>query len=456
MSPSQMYDGGSSSSSSNSSSSNSSSSNSSCGDADSGSESWQSVLRGLSIRTPPVRVLLPCAGWDAPCQALQALGIPHTVAGAWETDMSCAPVLRKVHGIRADKDLPHQFHIGRTGDITKVCVQSLPDADILVSGPPCPPFSTIGKRRCFTDRRANVLMAVVKWIFHLATMSLRCFVIENVAGMMQRPSPGGMSPAALIVNRLKGRLKQWHIECLVMDSGCTAQRRKRIYIVGYRRGPSASLPLQKALPWLPRQTLADIVDRRAPNTPLSALSTGQRSNLEKYKHKLKRELRDRRFRGQVAAVEIDRDMDKGWGARVAIGQCMCLRARSDRQFLLSLGEGSPSVQRLLTPAEAAALQGMRPEIVPKGFPRHRVFHGLGNAMTVPVVAQVLYVGIGRAFGMRLHGDSGEDSGEDSDGGSASDGMRSSSSDGVSSSSSDGVSPGQMSCGMSVASSSSSS
>ena len=74
------------------------------------------------------------------------------------------------------------------------------------------------------------------------------------------------------------------------------------------------------------------------------------------------------------------------------------------------------------------MQGMRPEIVPNNFPRGRVFHGLGNAMTVPVVEQVLYVAIGRALGERLRADSGEES----DGGSSSDGMSSSqTSDGMS-------------------------
>eukprot|EP00974_Lingulodinium_polyedra_P058846 5665113-Lingulodinium_polyedra.AAC.1 len=62
-------------------------------------------------------------------------------------------------------------------------------------------------------------------------------------------------------------------------------------------------------------------------------------------------------------------------------------------FLLSVGEASPRVQRLLTPAEGAALQGMRPELLPKEFSRRRIFKGLGNAMTVPVVGQALWIGL---------------------------------------------------------------
>lgn len=404
---------------------------------------WRSVLAGLSFRTPPVRVLLPCAGWDAPCQALQALRIPYTVAGAWETDMSCAPVLRKVHGIKPGRDLPSQFHLGRAGDVTRVPLRSLPDADALISGPPCPPFSTIGKRGLFSDPRANVLMVVIDWILHLADGSLRMFVVENVMGILRRMKKrGGQSPADEIINKLKRKLRHWwHIECIVMDSGSTAQRRKRVYIAGYRRVGSECSPLQTALPQLPQQTLADIISRDVPNTPLSALSAKQRSNLHKYKLGLEKEFQDKKLRGQIVAMEIDRDPDKKWGASVnRHGRSMCLRRGHDRVFLMSLGEGSPKLQRLLTPEEAAALQGMRPELLPKDFSRRRIFQGLGNAMTVPVVGQVLYVVLKRALGVpsgteeehstEASGDEGSDSDDISMGigGTSSEDMSSRSSD----------------------------
>ena len=54
---------------------------------------------------------------------------------------------------------------------------------------------------------------------------------------------------------------------------------------------------------------------------------------------------------------------------------------------------SRRVRRLLTPAEGAVLQGMRPELLPKGLSRRLLFKGLGNAMTVPVVGQVLWIAL---------------------------------------------------------------
>ena len=396
-------------------------SGSEAGDGAITSTSWQTALRecSRSLRPGLLRVLLPCAGWDAPCQALQHMKIPFVVAGAWEIDENCGMILKKVHGIKPHEKLPSQFHLGRAGDVTKVKVRSLPDADLLVAGPPCPPFSSIGKGGLFSDPRSDVFMAILRWIRHLAGKSLRCFVLENVMGMLRRSKDGGQSPADRVMQKLRSTLGDWHIECRRMDSACTGQHRNRIYIVGVRCTIPASSVLLPA-PRLPQQTLADIVYRNVPNTPLSELSAGQRSNLKKYMLALAGEAKG--MKGRIVALEIDRNPDKKWGARVARnGLCMCLRSGHDRIFLLSLGEASPRVRRLLTPAEGALLQGMRPDIFPKAFLRRHAFRGLGNAMTVPVVGQAVWIGLMGAQGTYAGSD---DLGESSDSATSSSAERS--------------------------------
>ena len=383
------------------------------GDGESTSMSWQSALGVCSRSFHPglLRVLLPCAGWDAPSQALQHMKIPHVVAGAWEIDENCMPVLKKVHGIKPHEKLPSQFHLGCSGDVTKVKVRSVPDADLLVTGPPCPPFSSIGKGGLFSDPRYKVFKAVLRWIRHLTRKSLRCFVIENVMGMLRRSKDGGQSPAHRVMQYLKSDRGDWHIECIRMDSACTAQNRPRIYIVGVRCANPAQAVLLPA-PRLPQQILADIVYRGVPDTPLSELTANQRSNLGKYRRFLSGEKWGRQHMwrwGHIVAVEIDRNPDKKWGVRVAShGRSMCLRAGHDRIFLMSLG-GPRRVRRLLTPAEGAVLQGMRPELLPKGLSRRLLFKGLGNAMTVPVVGQVLWIALMGVQGIVVGSDDFEES-----------------------------------------------
>ena len=65
---------------------------------------------------PTIRLLLPCAGFDAPSQALRMTKVPHTVVGAWDTSASAGSVLKRMH--RTERG---SLHLGKTeGDITKV------------------------------------------------------------------------------------------------------------------------------------------------------------------------------------------------------------------------------------------------------------------------------------------------------------------------------------------------
>ena len=365
---------------------------------------WQDTLRGMceGMRLSwPVRVILPCAGWDAPSQALQAMGVEHTVVGAWDTDANCVPVWREVHGVEAHKPLPSQFHAGRRGDVQKVKLRQLPDADLLVSGPACRPISSQGMGRTFADPRSATLLTVLRWIFHLAARCLRCFVLENVMGMRSRRA-GGKAPADEVVAKLRRRLPGWHIEVAICDSQCSGQSRKRVYVVGYVKTRSAwRTPLQEAVPRLPARPLSAIIDRSVPNGSLRDARAGFRKNLQKYMQRLERELHDPRFRGQYAVIEISRNPDKRWGARARVDdRCPRLRARLADLFIISLGEGErPAVLRFLHEDEAAALQGMSAGIIPPGMSRGLVFRGLGNAMTVPVVGAVMLVALSRAMGM---------------------------------------------------------
>ena len=68
-------------------------------------------------------------------------------------------------------------------------MEGLPDAHGLISGPPCPPWSKIGSKRAWGDKRAAVFLTVLKWIFHLAGRRDSVFtfsVLENVDGMRSR------------------------------------------------------------------------------------------------------------------------------------------------------------------------------------------------------------------------------------------------------------------------------
>ncbi len=122
--------------------------------------------RGLFFgdSSDPIRVASPCLGLDSPCRATRALGMPWRSTNMYDIRADLRPALEQVHGPDA------RMHLGpRAGDISLVDVNDLEDSDALVSGPPCPPFSAIGKRMASHDHRTTVFFVVLQWVSHLTT-----------------------------------------------------------------------------------------------------------------------------------------------------------------------------------------------------------------------------------------------------------------------------------------------
>ena len=99
------------------------------------------------------------AGFDAPGRALCHMKIPYRSAGLWEIDESGSRVLRKMYSGGSDASA---LHIGRSaGDFLKVYALDLPNANALISDPPCPPFSRIGLHGGRKDEWAQVFLHIL-------------------------------------------------------------------------------------------------------------------------------------------------------------------------------------------------------------------------------------------------------------------------------------------------------
>lgn len=84
---------------------------------------------GFTAELPTIRLLLPCAGWDAPCQALSAAGVSYTLAGAYEVSPSAGRVLKRLH-----KGQTHFLHLGSDeGDVTKVVCRTKTPTPMLLT-----------------------------------------------------------------------------------------------------------------------------------------------------------------------------------------------------------------------------------------------------------------------------------------------------------------------------------
>lgn len=123
------------------------------------------------------------------------------------------------------------------GDITKVDAASIPDFDFLLAGFPCQAFSSAGKRLGFQDTRGTLFFEVERILKEKEPYG---FVLENVEGLVNhdREKTGDEMGRTLttILKHLEalGYLVSWKV--LNAKYFGVPQERKRIYIVGTKKG----------------------------------------------------------------------------------------------------------------------------------------------------------------------------------------------------------------------------
>ncbi|WP_459877060.1 DNA cytosine methyltransferase [Campylobacter concisus] len=117
-------------------------------------------------------------------------------------------------------------------DISKVEIKDIPNADIIIGGPPCQSFSLAGMRNV-EDARGQLIWQYMKI---LKEVQPKAFVFENVTGLLSAKNSSGVK----IINQLKTAFKEigYNIEIQVMNAADygVPQRRRRVIIVGLKNG----------------------------------------------------------------------------------------------------------------------------------------------------------------------------------------------------------------------------
>ena len=370
------------------------------------------------------KILLPCAGIDGPGHALKNLGIPFH-AYAWDTNLSVGPVLRRVHRSGVDA------RVGPVaGDVLRLPLASVPTANLLVAGPPCPPWSSLGVGDSFDDPRALVFWKVCDMIVDQATRerpsgwqhAFWAFILENVEGMLNvsaadRAEGNETSPMDEIVSTLQARLgEKWRLEVEVVHTsdGGLPQKRSRPYLRGVRKDLVDLSPLPSLPPSLLRggYDLGALLRMDLPPTSKVSAGKGNKymTNLAKYKIKMSGAMRDLEAFGTFAVVDLSRDLDREYGAASRCdNRAPCLTASNSKLWVFSLGaapedtpvESLPSqclpIDRWLHPVERCTLQGFPPDLPIAVRDAVRV---TGNAMSVPSIGRQMlpiFVGLSGRF-----------------------------------------------------------
>jgi site-specific DNA-cytosine methylase len=346
------------------------------------------------------------------------LGVPVELLGGWDTEegytRSLRPVLERLHPGTGER-----LHLGPSaGDILACRLEDLPDVDAVVSGPPCPPWSSLGIRRGSGDPRAAVFDRVVEMILHWAGRGcLSFFVLENVPGIRRVPSGAGECYLERVLRGLRTGLsrapesgardseagrsggvppaglgpggRQWTLRVLDINAAqCTLPHdRERVFIVGVTAelagGPwglkwpavsgrkNAQRPLGEFL----------AAERRLPRASLTTPKI--RDNAAHYSA-----LQRSAFPGQILVGDLSRAAGKVFGARYKVGACPTL-CTGDNYLMVFEDDGPESADgRYLTVESRAGLCGVVFESL-EGLTRADQVRALGNAIPVPLIGTVL-------------------------------------------------------------------
>ena len=357
---------------------------------------WASAARELLFTAHVLdricRVTSPCVGLNAPYRAAAEMEFT-----AWRSNN----VYDLVEILREDLERlePHvPLHLGpMDGDITAVNVAELDDAEGLVSGPPCPPASTMGPRMEEQDSRARVFETVLAWLQELASRQcLRWFVLENVEGILKRKRASEGSYGQRLVSRMLGVLPRgWKVELWVENSLLhgVAQSRTRVFFVGtspwMRRTPLQRRLLRQGPQRHVQLNLSEFLEHVKRDEDYEALSFRQKLNVDW--HCDSWWAQEREFPG---VVDISRDPTKKIDSQIVINRVQTLRTNNARLWLFpssALKHAIGARGRLLTIVEKARLSGLTDNAL-DGLLKKDLAHAetaVGNTIPIPMMGHIL-------------------------------------------------------------------
>lgn len=113
-------------------------------------------------------------------------------------------------------------------DINKIDIDSIPNADIIIGGPPCQSFSLAGKRDS-KDKRGKLIWRFLE-IIEIKRPKL--FLFENVTGFLSAKDKYGNRVIELLTEKFKNLGYTLNVEVLNSADYGVPQKRKRVFIVG--------------------------------------------------------------------------------------------------------------------------------------------------------------------------------------------------------------------------------
>lgn len=267
---------------------------------------------------------------------------------------------------------------------------------VLIAGPPCPPFSKMGRQDAFEDPRASVFWRCVDIVIHQAkTGSLLLFVLENVDGLRHCPKGASHSPCDTIMKELReGLTASWSVSVIPLNSldYGLPQRRPRTYIVGHRKSVAGDSPPAAPQCFDSTVSLHKLIET-GDVTEHTQNSDLQTRNLKDWKVWYTTTYPEHCANDDLAVVDISRtpsDRTSWCSSGTPPGIVQCLTAHGPNLHVFGLhSEPIGRIDRRLRNAERAKLQGFASNVHKLARDTVNWKRFTGNAMSVPVIGSIL-------------------------------------------------------------------
>ena len=123
-------------------------------------------------------------------------------------------------------------------DITKIDPSAIPNADVVIGGPPCQSFSLAGKRNV-EDARGQLIWQYIRII---DIVKPKAFLFENVQGLLSAKNASGEKIFDLLKHSFKEIGYTVNAQLIHAADYGIPQRRKRVFIVGILNGKKFVFP----------------------------------------------------------------------------------------------------------------------------------------------------------------------------------------------------------------------
>ena len=319
-----------------------------------------------------IRLGTDYSGLDAPAIALRRLKVAFKTMFASDTSKACRRVLKHGHDCR-----PHVLY----RDVKKRSVRNMASTHLYVWGPPCQPFSSLGKGRGVDDRRSLSDYSLE----YLRVHRPRATLMENVKGML---SFKHRTHFKQIVRQLRAMNYIVSIKVLnSLDIGGVRHSRSRIYVAGIQKASMrCKMQWPKAIP--PRTEYGLHRFRKGHDHRGRLPSKSKPRERKLVKNAFKKCLAmSPPVDPRVKTVFIDVGAStKFFHMRIGSMPCLTHSRGSTGGFWVS------SRGRLTTTRELARMQAILPDDLDwksANISRRQFGAMLGNTMTVSVVGRVL-------------------------------------------------------------------